>query len=330
MRGGQSRSGDWQAHNRLQSDARYGRNETIASRDKLAQLDRDDQFDGYFSPFKIYTFPSVWRAAPNPATDWLKFRVHAGRYQGVIVAGTDTHDEDPTAAGYTGDFPALDFALGENDVVDLILPAGTQQYWFWIDATNAAAPVLKSGAVAQAINGNQGDPKALGWTSFPTPDAQHIPIGWVDTLTGQADKNPFVRQYVSTDLFQGGGGGSLQILYYLSSLGDFWICSQNPNGTGQQFQVQKPSELRNSIVGETIYGQSFAYSYPHNNANDPLFGIYRISTRQSDGFVEYQGVDPQPQRGYEIKAQAGSDGTLKDVSSAGRAWMAFNDQTYGH
>jgi hypothetical protein len=42
------------------------------------------------------------------------------------------------------------------------------------------------------------------WTSFPKPDAQHIPIGWVDTSTQAANLTPIVRQLLRTDVRRSG------------------------------------------------------------------------------------------------------------------------------
>ena len=146
--------------------------------------------------------------------------------------------------------------------------------------------------------------------------------------------------------------------YYLSSYINYWLCSTNPNGTGTHIRVAKPYQVQNQISGETIYGQSFLYAYINNIHGNALYGIYRSSTRASDGQVEYQGVMPPPQIHYPVKYVG--DGTtglmvesldvtdnpsdtylgvaiststpiiFRDDSNAGMAWCAFNDQTYGH
>ena len=231
---------DWQRHNDEAADSRYHRNEIIASRAKLAFLQKEDFDDVGFYPFKIYSFPSGWRANANISSDWLKFRVHAGRYQGVLVSNTDAHDNDPNGATYP-QFPDDDAPLAESDCTDIVLAANTAQTWFWVDVSNAAAPTVRHSA----------HPPNNGWSNFPNVDSTHVPIGWVDTQFDQANSNPVIRQLVRTDISSAGGGGSSSGMNYQGTynssatyhIGDVvrkqsggslgvWVCViNNPGGS---------------------------------------------------------------------------------------------------
>jgi hypothetical protein len=209
LRSGERSSRDWQHINDLAGNARYSRDQVINLRHQVTALQEPALDAAFMFPFRIYSFPICWRAAGNYTTDWLKFRVHAGRYMGVIVTGTDCADVDPGGTNYPTAMADADAPPKESDVTDIAIPAGTQQFWFWIDVSNAAIPVIKYGFTGSSAGaGAGGDPVLQGWTTFPTADGSHAPVGWVDVLTHATDSSAIIRQLIRTDVIAGGGSGA--------------------------------------------------------------------------------------------------------------------------
>ena len=142
-----------------------------------------------FHPFKIYQLPQTHRDTPAPSTDWLKFRVRAGR---VIVSDVTAVDVSGTGMdGYNLD-PDSDF-IPTVSVTDITVSSGVEAHWFWIElSTSGSSPTatLKNGAT----------PTSAGWTSFPNLDGLHIPIGFVDTDTDSDNQQAIIRQLLRTDL----------------------------------------------------------------------------------------------------------------------------------
>lgn len=197
LKSGQSVETQWRTVNRVDGRRQFAGNESINTQLRQAgQPIRPADTSGVFYPFKIYSYPSVWRATPAIATDWLKFRIHGGRYQSIVVAGTDGVD----VAGTAGPDAQIIPAEADGGVTEYTLATGHAAIYFWIDATTTSAPVIKFGYVGMAVSGNGGDPVALGWTNYPIPDGAHIPIGIVDTSTDATDHWAHVRQLLRHDI----------------------------------------------------------------------------------------------------------------------------------
>lgn len=194
--------------NQLAAAAEFARNEAINLRHATTASEGPDFDDAFMHPFRIYSYPSGWRASPNIAADWLKFRVHGGRYMGTIVAGTDGYDVDPSGTGYPSKTVDSDTIPDEADVTDISVPSGLSvPFWFWIDSSSG--PAIKYGYTSSPAGaGAGGDPILQGWSSFPNADASHTPIGYVDTVTQAADHFAIIRQIVRTDIIAGGGTGA--------------------------------------------------------------------------------------------------------------------------
>ena len=136
-------------------------------------------------PFRIYQVPYVFQVTNiNDPTQWRQFRVRTGYVypQGAapfIPTGTDavlnpdieTYLDKPTTA-------AASQFTADNNVL---------QYWVWID-------------VADKVIRHSASPARLGWTAFPSADAAHIPIGFIDTQTFNAQGIANVRQLVRSDI----------------------------------------------------------------------------------------------------------------------------------
>ncbi len=139
-------------------------------------------------PFKIYQLPAVLRAAPDPASDWRKVLVRAGRVLETDATGTDAVNSDPDSETY----PATPS--------ETTVSADTDDFYFWLEVDTSASPTtatVRSGTLAEAIDGSSG---GSAWPAAPVPDTDHIPIGVVDTQTAASDKRPIIRQLLRADI----------------------------------------------------------------------------------------------------------------------------------
>ena len=138
-------------------------------------------------PFQIYTMPAYARDTPSasPADDWRRFRVRAGMVLGTDAEGTDGADWPESSA-----FPVVPFLSDEVTVA-----SGVAQHWFWLH---------KDGEVWTVENA--ANPATSGiWDAYPTPDAENIPIGWVNTDEYEATKQAIIRQLLRADVVTVGG-----------------------------------------------------------------------------------------------------------------------------
>lgn len=174
--------------------------------DRLALLWGAQQ-PSLFHPFKIYPYPSILIAegSQDPSTDWLKFMVRAGNVLGVDATGTDGANSDPDTEAY----PSASY---------ISVPANTAKFWFWLEiAADSSSAVVRYGDVPSASRypaaGAALWTSNSPWSGAPVPDAQHVPIGWVDTNTHAAQRVAVVRQLLRADIVQVWGGGSPCALY---------------------------------------------------------------------------------------------------------------------
>ncbi|MGA3266840.1 MAG: hypothetical protein ABSE16_08455 [Verrucomicrobiota bacterium] len=134
---------------------------------------------GEMFPFRIYQLPESYRAAPNPAADWLLVCVRAGYVSTsgtpVLATGGDNYQW-----GYEDVFP-VSAGAGIGEVA---LTAGVAQTWFWV--TTGSAPAIASGAAL--------------------PGSGIVPIGYVDS-TNVAAMVLRIRQIQYGDVQASGGGG---------------------------------------------------------------------------------------------------------------------------
>lgn len=162
-------------------------------------------------PFKIYQLPSHFRQRQDPAglnysdsTDWLKFRVRSGA---VTILSLD--NTAPTAqpmalinvAGTDGCVnPDVETYLDNPLAQDIMIPAGTAAFYFWVTLALDAGTGLAGATLHYGTSPDQAAPDADDWTSFPQPDATHQMIGYADTLTFQASRQTLIRQIARADL----------------------------------------------------------------------------------------------------------------------------------
>ena len=299
-----------------------------------------DRIPSILFPFKIYQLPFMFQSGADPASAWRTFRVRAGFVfpsgaGGILPTGTDGVTNPDIETYFDQATTAQANAIVADD--------NTLQFWIWINVASSTSASIQASATPATAT--------VPWTGFPTPSSTNIPIGYIDTQTMRGQGTAIVRQILRYDSL-GIGSGGLSSAYYLKSYANYWLC-ETAVGNGVHARVAKPPELRNSILTETIYGQTFTYNYLHNSGTNSLYGIYRTSTRSSDGFLEYQGVNPQPQAGYilylasfptglKVEAQDVTDNpgdnvvagttpiTYLDNTNSGRAWWANNDQSYGN
>ncbi len=158
-------------------------------RDTTAILPQRHSF-GHF-PFRLYQLPYYLRAAPDPAADWLKFRVRGGYVSSLQATGTDGA-LDPDDETYPD--------ILNVGAFEILLPANIPKVWIWLEIS-ATTAVVKWGDPASGLGDDPGGaPIDQGWTSYPVPDAAHVPIGYVNTQTQIAQQISIPRQLLRTDI----------------------------------------------------------------------------------------------------------------------------------
>jgi hypothetical protein len=199
---------DYRRLNQAVAEAAFVRNETGQLRYGTG---RPAPFkEAEFHPFKLYQLPQMYRDGTDPQTDWRRWRVRAGRVMEVNAIGTDGLNDNPDQETYPlqgVDSPAL---------ADYLVPANVAQFWFWVeigqDESGARTAVVRyhTDPTQASYDGGEFAAQAWGpsdnpWSSFPKPDAQHVPIGWVDTSSQGGDLTAVVRQLLRTDVRRSSG-----------------------------------------------------------------------------------------------------------------------------
>jgi hypothetical protein len=235
-----SSKNDWRAINRAMAGTAFDHREAAANRHNLTPLLRGRELSAdYWHPFKLY---QVYSSPPDPDTDWLKFRVRAGRVLGTDAAGTDGKNANPDAE----ELQSADTSTFTT------ITAGEAAFWFWLEIAAGAGTVHSSA-----------DPTEDGWDTCPFPDEHHIPIARVDTLTHQADKVAVIRQYLRADLTSIGTGGGLGLVQAtIAALHASYLECNPTSSPSTTIKVAKPNEFRGGsafvviqpyALGDTIY-----------------------------------------------------------------------------
>ena len=218
-------------------------------------------------PFKIYQPPWETIDGVDWGFFWRTFRVRAGRVMETDATGTDAAtDGTPNA-----DPDALHYPTGN---VDVRVPASTAKFWFWLEVDTSASPttaVVRYGPdpTADAYTPAGGDPTAAwtttrAWSIGPIPDANHIPIGWVDTNTEAENLRSVVRQLLRADVVQVGGGAaaeSTRLMTLQSFHFNYLICRPDGGASdgSSDVTVALQPELRDTITTEDIGGETWDY-----------------------------------------------------------------------
>ena len=141
-------------------------------------------------PFQIYQYPAERRDGTDDGTWWRRVLIRAGWVLGTAATGTDDADDNPY-----GEAPG-------DPTNEITVPENVACFWIWLergtDGDGNAVVTVRSGS----------DPSTVGddpWASYPTPDANHIPIGYVNT-TNTTDKLATWRQLLNQDVVLVGGG----------------------------------------------------------------------------------------------------------------------------
>lgn len=193
LKTGEPSASDWRAINRV-----AGSHNAVARGHADTRMQLDDQRrrpDGrlHRHPFQIYAFPPEYRSGTDDGTWWRRVLVRAGWVLGVAATGTDDADADPDGED-VGD-----------PTHEITVPSGEACYWLWIergtDEGGDPTATVRSGA----------DPSLVGdapWESYPVPDRNHIPIGYVDS-TDTTNKLLRIRQYLRADVVTVGGSSGM-------------------------------------------------------------------------------------------------------------------------
>ncbi|MCX6922604.1 MAG: hypothetical protein NT154_05225 [Verrucomicrobia bacterium] len=194
-------------------------------------------------PFKLYQYPSLFRDGTS-ADDWRKYRVRAGNVLGTNATGTDAQDTDP------------DTEIYPPTATDITVPANTAKYWFWLEIDSGATPAT---AIVRHGTDPTDDSYAIPWDTAPenpVPDANHITIGYIDTLTNAADCIPIVRQLLREDIVSVGSSAPTRMVVK-EVHGNYLTCrtvsgySDDEAGVvigDTDIQVAKPFSLRRGEI----------------------------------------------------------------------------------
>ena len=296
-------------------------------------------------PFKIYQLPWQFRTATNPATDWLKVRVRSGNLmqQGVgLIAPVSGTDGAPNPEIETYNDTPLTYG-------DIPVTSNTSNFYIWVNYGASTANIYfgtsASGANIVTTSAPWYMAMADTWPTFPVPDSSHIPIAKIDSMTHANKKQLLITQFIQTDIFINGGGGTgvqgipLRLVRYWLN---YWVGS-NISNSNNVIQVAKPFTLRNAISARTIYGVSAFYTYPNSVSNsDPYYSVVRVANFGNGPTYEAQVVVPAfisgdifyaiPNVSTNVISEAGdnisnngTNITWLDLNVDGRAWArAYN------
>ena len=167
-------------------------------------------------PFKIYQLPDALRQINgitlNATKDWRTFRVRAG-----VILTTDARGVLPDKTDKVG-FPYDEIYLNQvsgssiGPVQEIVVPDATAVFYFWIEVTISGSTMTAvvrwhtdptQTSYTDASNPSCNWTSTNAWTGFPTPDGNHIIIGFVNTST--ITKVAIVRQFLTTDVLNFAG-----------------------------------------------------------------------------------------------------------------------------
>lgn len=133
-------------------------------------------------PFKLLKSPRNPDDDPDDSALWRTFRVRAGAYGTTPVDFTDGANKNP-------DDPASPVTSREFDAaIDIIVPDATAAFYFWIDATDPAAPYIDHGAVIPGTGNDDDWWNNSGFILLAVITISHSP------------NKAVVRQYVRDDI----------------------------------------------------------------------------------------------------------------------------------
>ena len=250
-------SQNWQAIGQVASAANAHSADIAALQGAFANQKHRSKYLDTLHPFKLYQLPSVLRTSPNPATDWLKFIVRAGRVLDVDATGTDTINADPDSEQYP------------TSPAEIAIPADTTgKFWFWLEigsTSGATTAKVRYGPTPTAASYDTWT-TTNPWLLAPFPDPLHVPIGWVDVHTNFATHYPIVRQLLRSDLLALDGIINAALISFNNDAvhGDYLVCrlpGGNSDGSND-IKVAIEPQLQTGITTQTTPDTSvWTYTY---------------------------------------------------------------------
>jgi hypothetical protein len=260
---------------------------------------------------------------------------------GLILNSTISPTSGPCNASDQIDQPYYDvFSSQANGtlitgVTDIIVPANTAAYYFWIDiATNA----ICYGATPTSPD------HGAAYSGFPTVNSNSVLIGWVDTNTLASQARALIRQVQTTDVLAAGGGSSGPTVFtvnLVSTVPDLYpgyFIAQNTSSGGALTRIAMPYKLHQSITAEKIYGTTFNYTYTSAYQRTTTSGGYTQYDRITPPYAQNTTGSPVGDKiladnvGYAvtgivsiadtISGTPGAQITWQDRNNDGRAWGA--------
>lgn len=209
----------WQHTAKVSQSARTHGRALTEHQNKLSAIQSPRIHSYGMHPFKIYQLPAALRiingVTLDPTKDWRTFRVRAG----VVLSG-DATGILPDKTDKVG-FPYDDIFLHQVDgtvigaVQEIIVPDSTDFFYFWVETTGGGSTMTAvvrwhtdptQTSYTDAVNPSCNWTSTNAWASFPSPDSEHIIIGFVNTSSSPGQR-AYVRQDLTTDIGSSGGSG---------------------------------------------------------------------------------------------------------------------------
>lgn len=309
LKAGEPLARNWRAINEL------GRwvDEEARRADALRRRMRSEEQRGLLRagthPFQIYCADGLYNEVTT-SESWRTVRVRGGRVFESEATGTD---------GATAPDGGELAATG-----DIVVPAATAQYWIWLEVSTAGttAAVVRHAANPTVVHATH---NPTPWATYPRPDAEHIPIGFVDTSTKADSLQVVIRQLLRTDVVQVGGTGLTMGSYRFKGLtaGQDYMEVRSWDGTTEgtvPITIALPHHLRPSLASQ------FGYTYSSQTiVQDLTYNTWTWERSVSNGtYGEVQQIWPPwvlNEVVIAVPAFTGISGqSLLDMSSQHRVW----------
>lgn len=197
-----------------------------------------------FHPFKIYTWSEFWPNSEtafesmktNPTLSpkwWRTFRIRNGMVFTSTAEGYEVDGTDQIEQPYDEIFLFRNDGTRITNVQEYVVPDNLSRFYFWVeiytdDAGDDQAivrygndPSVSDYPDSSSDKDSEGNPSwnsTNPWTDWPTPDGNHIIIGWVDTQSRRNELFALPRQVQTTDILSSGGSAGTPC-----PMGMWWI-----------------------------------------------------------------------------------------------------------
>lgn len=260
---------NWTAINRANQESNRAHRRLLGGLQTINEVRRRQTLasNGNF-PFRIYNpHPSQLPAGFDMTTLWQTFLVRGGEIDGTPLQNPngggpcDGFDQNPD-----DDYYPQDDDDDDGNPVQPILCSGSDDnpFYFWSDTTTDKTNNPQGNPIIKFGNGTP-----QNWANFPSPTANQILIGWVDTTT--TPNQAIIRQILRSDYFTPGSSAltRAQIVGEQDNTITVKIYKDATNLQSAITTVAKPYELRRTTYDGTtnMYGAVLGYLSKNTRSN---------------------------------------------------------------